>query len=185
MKTCGWLIYSMSMKEDLWYLWYCFHPIPSFRRIISNTTQPQGITAVSSLPCPTPWCFKGWVLFTSPPSATWITRGQHHEPEPMPSIVWYIYIHLAWIHGKCRKIYHAWIVWGNLLITWSAENFLFRTGHIFCGTLRGKHEVDKETSNILQPETQEMPKPTKGAIWLALEASKLPPVWSEKVGRNG
>ena len=29
--------------------------------------------------------------------------------------VWYIYLHLVDFNGKCREIYHTWILWGIIL----------------------------------------------------------------------
>ena len=73
----------------------------------------------------------------------WVSSGKHPRsltwrPEKLPISpigkssthrihVWYIYLHLVDFYGKCRWIYHTWILWGSLLPDWDTYQVHYLT----------------------------------------------------------
>ena len=57
--------------------------------------------------------------------------------------VWYIYLHLVDIYGKCRYRYHTWILWdmNNVTLAWSIRRCLDGPKNLW--TLVGYHLVRK------------------------------------------
>ena len=61
--------------------------------------------------------------------------------------VWYIYLHLVDFYGKCREIYHTWIVWVYIYILGSslmaAWTHMIRPldGVVVCGGNPGKKDL--------------------------------------------
>ena len=61
-----------------------------------------------------------------------------------PIHVWYIYLHLVDVYGKCREIYHTWMVWVIACIT--TKSLFGRISFVFFQT--GNRCKSKRTQSV-------------------------------------
>ena len=64
------------------------------------------------------------------------TNGWHLKIDPIPSMYGIFYLRLVDFYGKCRQIYHTWMLWGYC--TWKPRDFeLGKMSILFWSSRRG------------------------------------------------